>query len=323
MTRQGCSCRCGGECGAAGGAAGWRCAAGHHMRVPRARLLARALPPQRRHAPHPACLQAHNNKRQGHKGLGKSTTLKIAGGKWVGSRKTFDEEGEEVGGGGGACAGAGRAASEGAALGGVAEGASEPGGACGAAGPQRKGKKKKKAKAGGGAEAGAGGEAGGGAGGEQGGQGRGALEAPRQKKRKRSKGGEGEGEAEGREGGGVASHDDGCKERKKSVKWLKLAKALVSKVSVVLRTSAAAVRVVLLATAHSAVLLLLLHAQAPKGKLRLEKLCGMLVEQQQGAGWPGGAPWSAEQVAAYVQRKASKSGGLAIRGSFARLRPSL
>uniref|UniRef100_A0A7S3R042 G-patch domain-containing protein n=1 Tax=Dunaliella tertiolecta TaxID=3047 RepID=A0A7S3R042_DUNTE len=41
-------------------------------------------------------MQAHNNQRRGHTGLGQSTrTLKIAGGKWEGSKKTFEEEEEE------------------------------------------------------------------------------------------------------------------------------------------------------------------------------------------------------------------------------------
>ncbi|KAL6753686.1 hypothetical protein V8C86DRAFT_445177 [Haematococcus lacustris] len=42
-------------------------------------------------------MQAHAHKRQGLKGLGKSTTLKVAGGQWQGSRTTFDEEGEQQG----------------------------------------------------------------------------------------------------------------------------------------------------------------------------------------------------------------------------------
>ncbi|KAF5828723.1 hypothetical protein DUNSADRAFT_17175 [Dunaliella salina] len=41
-------------------------------------------------------MQAHNHQRRGHTGLGQSTrTLKIAGGKWEGSRKTFEEDEEE------------------------------------------------------------------------------------------------------------------------------------------------------------------------------------------------------------------------------------
>ncbi|KAL6750724.1 hypothetical protein V8C86DRAFT_3030733 [Haematococcus lacustris] len=42
-------------------------------------------------------MQAHAHKRQGLKGLGKSSTLKVAGGQWQGSRTTFDEEGEQQG----------------------------------------------------------------------------------------------------------------------------------------------------------------------------------------------------------------------------------
>ena len=38
-------------------------------------------------------MRTHDAQRQGRRGLGKSQTLKIAGGKWEGKKTTFDEEG--------------------------------------------------------------------------------------------------------------------------------------------------------------------------------------------------------------------------------------
>jgi hypothetical protein len=40
-------------------------------------------------------MSAHDKQRQGRRGLGKSTTLKIAGGKWEGTKVTFNEEGQQ------------------------------------------------------------------------------------------------------------------------------------------------------------------------------------------------------------------------------------
>ncbi len=36
--------------------------------------------------------QVHQNQRVGHKGLGRSTTVNVAGGKWEGTKKTFDDD---------------------------------------------------------------------------------------------------------------------------------------------------------------------------------------------------------------------------------------
>jgi hypothetical protein len=42
-------------------------------------------------------MRTHDAQRQGRRGLGKSQTLKIAGGKWEGKKTTFEEEGAEAG----------------------------------------------------------------------------------------------------------------------------------------------------------------------------------------------------------------------------------